>query len=47
MPWHEKIAKEMNIKHSDTLAVVRWGKKVKKKTNKRNRRIAKKSLRSE
>lgn len=46
MKWHEKIAKEMKNKHSDTIAVVRYGKKAKEATRKRTRRITKKQLRS-
>lgn len=42
MNWHERIAKEMRIKHSDTLAVIRWGKKAKRATRRRNRRLGKK-----
>jgi hypothetical protein len=38
MNWHEKIAQEMGIKHSDTVAVVRWGGLAKRATNRRLRR---------
>jgi hypothetical protein len=44
MQWHERIAKEMNIKHSDTLAVIRYGKKAKRATRRRNRRLSKKEF---
>ena len=45
--WHEKIAKEMGIKHSDTMAVIRWGKQAKRATQRRVRRIAKGKLQKE
>lgn len=41
MNWHERIAKEMGIKHSDTLAVVRWGRKAKRATRRRIRKLGK------
>ncbi len=38
MSWHEDIAKQLS-KHSDTIAVVKAGKKgAKKRTSRRNRR---------
>jgi len=47
MNWHEKIAKEMGIKHSDTVAVIRWGKLAKWATKRRTRRQSKVKLRGE
>lgn len=38
MSWHEKIAQGMGIKHSDTMAVIRWGGLAKRATNRRLRR---------
>lgn len=39
MDWQQKIAEEMGSKHSDTVAVVRAGKKgAKKRSNRRIRR---------
>jgi hypothetical protein len=38
MSWHEKIAQGMSIKHSDTMAVIRWGGLAKRATNRRLRR---------
>lgn len=43
--WHQKLAKEMRIKHSDTVAVIRWGMKAKRGTRRRLRRLSKKELR--
>lgn len=42
MKWHEKLSKELKNKHSDTLAVIRWGKQAKRATRRRNRRLGKK-----
>lgn len=38
MKWHEQIAVLTGSNHSDTLAVVRAGKKAKKRSNRRERR---------
>lgn len=46
MNWHQRIAKEMGIKHSDTLAVIRMGRAAKKRTVRRMRRLAKKKVRN-
>ncbi|MFY3741599.1 MAG: hypothetical protein HMLIMOIP_002057 [Candidatus Nitrosomirales archaeon] len=44
MKWYEKIAKELRSKHSDTLAVIRSGKKgAKRRTSRRRRRLEKKN----
>lgn len=40
MKWHERIARDMGIKHGDTVAVVRWGKDAKRATRRRERRNA-------
>lgn len=39
MRWHERIAKAMGVKHSDTVAVVRWGKRAKRASRRRLRRL--------
>jgi hypothetical protein len=44
--WHEAIAKQMGSKHSDTVAVVRWGKLAKRATQRRLRRSGKAELQS-
>jgi hypothetical protein len=38
--WIEQVAKQLS-KHSDAVAVVRAGKKAKRRTRRRDRRIAK------
>jgi hypothetical protein len=45
--WHEKIAQEMGIKHSDTMAVIRWGKLAKRATSRRARRKSKSLIATE
>jgi hypothetical protein len=45
--WHERLAKEMKIKHSDTLAVIRYGKHAKRATRRRQRRLKKKTINNE
>lgn len=44
MSWHEQIAKEMGNKHSDTMAVIRWGRLAKWATRRRLRRKSKDEL---
>lgn len=44
MSWHEKIAKDMGISHSDTMAVIRWGRLAKWGTKRRLRRKSKAEL---
>lgn len=44
--WHEAIAKQMGMKHSDTVAVIRWGKLAKRATTRRLRRQGKAELQS-
>jgi hypothetical protein len=42
MKWHERIARELKSKHSDTVAVIRSGKRgAKHRTNKRRRQLEK------
>jgi hypothetical protein len=45
MNWHQLIAREMGIKHSDTLAVVHWGRQAKRGTRRRLRRLRKRFIR--
>ena len=46
MKWYQQIAKLLNSKHSDTIAVIRAGKrKAKHRTVKRNRMTIKRDLR--
>lgn len=47
MSWHEKIVKEMGIRHSDTFAVIRWGKLAKRGTQRMLRRKGKAEVRKE
>lgn len=48
MKWHEQIAKLLECKHSDTMAVIRHGKKgAKRRSNRRARRNIKTVIRKE
>lgn len=47
MKWHEEITKQLRSKHSDSLAVIRSGKRgAKKRTNRRKRRLMKKEMKN-
>jgi hypothetical protein len=42
--WRARIAEQMGIKHSDTIAVVKYGKDAKRATRRRQRRLSKKEV---